>query len=805
MTLARVWKVNNFYSFFFIPLIIFCYTFEMMFRSNLLILLVLFSISTIFANYSFIEEPTIRVSLTTNARSVSISTSDAQLVSVSPEEEPKLLGISKITVSARAYRPPVFERYHFEIPNIATKEEADQIAKDVKETINETALVNLDPKANAYRIRIGEAKETLEEANAYKEFLAEKGFEDVELVTEKFEQPSDDALALAKQIQTNSGSQVRSLILSNPSEIAVKTGTVQPIADLLSANLREVIVNGGKSASFNSLKPVTISSTNERNIPVRFNGRAYRGKLEMFVNGRGTLSVINVVKLEDYVRGVVPNELGLPALEAQKAQAVAARTYAVSKIGQFAAEGFDVFPTTQSQVYRGYGSETSMGTQAVNETRGIIALYKGKPIRAMYTSTCGGRTEDVKNIYTDFDAPYLKGVECAFEGHGYFEPLLIKTTREPAKVDDENKLELVQIASQFAVNGFVMATPRFTDDWFNSPPNSTELASWTNQLASRFAKPFPLNSNDLAKPVEFADFLAKMLYPEGSADTLLSESDIEYQLSFADADDIDKDKRANVAMLFRDGWLSLYPDFHFRSHHPMSRSHLIRLIYSIYAKKKWLPALQSGVTKNSVDGKLVLKSGKGEKQLVVRPDVFLFRQFGDTFYQVKETALIGGESINYQTNFANEVIYLEVKPSSATTAPERVSPFTVWNANLSSSAVQSRLSRYVRGIGTLYDVNIKRKGFSRRAIELEIIGSNGKFALIGGKIRSALRLKEQLFVLNKRYDSNGRAISYSFTGKGWGHGIGMCQYGAFGLAKMGYKYDQILKHYYSGIDLPRSY
>jgi stage II sporulation protein D len=133
-----------------------------------------------------------------------------------------------------------------------------------------------------------------------------------------------------------------------------------------------------------------------------------------------------------------------------------------------------------------------------------------------------------------------------------------------------------------------------------------------------------------------------------------------------------------------------------------------------------------------------------------------------------------------------------------------MSPWENWNKTLSSSAVQSRLSRYVRGIGTLYDVNIKKVGFSRRPIELEIIGSNGVKTLKGGKIRSALRLPEQLFVMNKRY-SGTTAVSYTFTGRGWGHGVGMCQYGAYGMAKMGVKYDEIIKHYYTGVELTRAY
>jgi stage II sporulation protein D len=101
-------------------------------------------------------------------------------------------------------------------------------------------------------------------------------------------------------------------------------------------------------------------------------------------------------------------------------------------------------------------------------------------------------------------------------------------------------------------------------------------------------------------------------------------------------------------------------------------------------------------------------------------------------------------------------------------------------------------------------VNIKTKGYSRRATELEIIGSNGMKTLKGGKIRSALRLKEQLFVINKRY-SGTTVSSYTFTGRGWGHGVGMCQYGAYGMAKMGIKAEDIIKHYYTGVEITKAY
>jgi hypothetical protein len=209
-------------------------------------------------------------------------------------------------------------------------------------------------------------------------------------------------------------------------------------------------------------------------------------------------------------------------------------------------------------------------------------------------------------------------------------------------------------------------------------------------------------------------------------------------------------------------------------------------------------------TKATTDGRLVLRTGRTEKVIAVRSDVFLFREFGGTLYQVKEAALVGGETVKYLTDVSGQVWYLEIEPTSTPTVAENMSPFTNWTTTLGAGAVQSRLSRYVRGIGTLYDVNIKQKGYSRRAVEIEIIGSNGTKTLKGGKIRSALRLKEQLFVINKRYSGNAVA-SYTFTGRGWGHGVGMCQYGAFGLAKMGVKADEIIKHYYTGVDVAKAY
>jgi stage II sporulation protein D len=740
------------------------------------------------AHFYLAEEPTIRIGLATDARSVAISTADSQLTAISPQEPIKYLAVSKITALARAYRPPEVEVFNFEIAGIATREEADQIAKDAKEAIGENTSVLPDSTANIWRVRIGDSRPTPEEAADFKATLSEKGFDAAQIVTEKKLQPSADALAL---------SQKKSAI----------PNLVQPTASILDPNLREVVVSGADfTANFTSLKPVAFGSTNERAVPVSVNGKKYRGRIEVFVNNRGSLTVVNVVKMEDYLRGVVPNELGFPSLEAQKAQAVAARTYAVRNIGQFATQGFDMLPTTRSQVYKGFSSEAAMGTRAVDETRGIVATYAGKPIIAYYTSTCGGRTEDGENIFEKESGPYLRGVECSLEGQQHFEPFLVKSSRELPKIEKEAFVEMTRQAAFLAVNNFQIATPRFSDDWFESSPSETELRTWMSQISARLGQTFPAQVNsETAKPANFAQILGTLLYGADYADTMLSASDVNYNLPVADIEKIPINQRANVAILLRDGWLSLMPDATLRPDKQMSRARILSIILRLADKKKWLPALQTGTAKQSEFGKLILQSGKTTRALNLRPDVFLFRQFGDAAFQVKETALVGGEPVLFHTDAAGNVDYLEVRPTTNVTTAEKMSPLAFWNVSLSPGAVQSRLSRFVRGIGNLIDVNVKRRGFSRRAIELEIIGSNGVKTLKGGKIRSALRLKEQLFVLNKRYGANGSVTGYTFTGRGWGHGVGMCQYGAYGMAKMGVKYDRIIKHYYSGVDLTKAY
>ncbi|HET7712815.1 MAG TPA: SpoIID/LytB domain-containing protein, partial [Thermoanaerobaculia bacterium] len=143
--------------------------------------------------------------------------------------------------------------------------------------------------------------------------------------------------------------------------------------------------------------------------------KPYRTAARLFINSRGLLNVINELNLEDYLFGVVPAEMGpriYDEIEGLKAQAVAARTYAVRNFRQFASEGFDICPGPQCQAYKGFSGEEALSTQAVKETAGLIATHGGKPIDALYTATCGGETSDVSTMFPGRSDPYLKRARC---------------------------------------------------------------------------------------------------------------------------------------------------------------------------------------------------------------------------------------------------------------------------------------------------------------------------------------------------------------------------------------------------------
>lgn len=181
------------------------------------------------------------------------------------------------------------------------------------------------------------------------------------------------------------------------------------------------VLNGeGELTSFNSVanpyaasprKKAALATGDGLNLVSLISGAApakYRGSLEFRVEN-GKLAVVNELNIEDYLRGVVPAEIP-PAWpkEALKAQAVAARNYALQRVEVTRGSSYNVVNDQLSQVYRGYDAETAATNEAVEETRGMVMTSQGSLITAFFHASSGGYTENSEDVWLE-QLPYIKG------------------------------------------------------------------------------------------------------------------------------------------------------------------------------------------------------------------------------------------------------------------------------------------------------------------------------------------------------------------------------------------------------------
>jgi stage II sporulation protein D len=202
------------------------------------------------------------------------------------------------------------------------------------------------------------------------------------------------------------------IYLSNESEITaeVKNGNILNFS-LDDENIKLKIA--GKTFTSNVF---WIESGTDNKIIV-IDEKKYRGKLRVF-NLNNEIKIVNELKLEDYVKGVITREMpvgkGNDNYNALKAFSICIRTYAFNRIAQ-KRDSFDLYPDTRDQVYGGVVSETDFTNQIVDETAGQILSFDGKPAQVFYHSTCGGFTEDVQNVFNSVKVPYLISIKDGTE------------------------------------------------------------------------------------------------------------------------------------------------------------------------------------------------------------------------------------------------------------------------------------------------------------------------------------------------------------------------------------------------------
>jgi stage II sporulation protein D len=551
------------------------------------------------------------------------------------------------------------------------------------------------------------------------------------------------------------------------------------------------LLETGEEAELATLVPAAVGEL------LQVDAASYRGLVEVRPGQGGTLSVVNLLNLEDYLRGVVPNELSpqaFPQIEALKAQAVAARSYALAHLGEYSSKGFDVCATPACQVYAGRSSESALSDRAVAETSGVVATWRGRPIHAYYTSTCGGRTEDGGAIFDD-DEPYLRGVACAPEASSRQG---IRTAAAiPRNLPDSRTL--VRDVALLEAIGVVDAA-----EWdparLRGIPNDPELRAWTERLRAALHRAGCVSpvGGALARRATFVHHLVASVCWTERAERLLAPGDTEYLLQSEDVKGLDGDgERQAFALLVHEGLLSPQSDNTLRLDAALTRAEVFALLAGT-ALAAGAPALQEGELVSLAEGQLCVQHGEAVNAYPIDGPVRLLRDLDGVHAAASHLLLSIGDRVAYVLR-DGRVVYLEAEQSRQGAAADRYSRYYNWEVRLTPAEVEKAVSRYGH-VGRVRDLVPRRIGASGRVVELDVVGTSGELRLKGLKVRWGLGLRENLFVIDRQSGPAG-VERFVFTGKGWGHGVGLCQVGAFGMALAGSTYEAILRHYYSGIAL----
>jgi stage II sporulation protein D len=479
------------------------------------------------------------------------------------------------------------------------------------------------------------------------------------------------------------------------------------------------------------MSPGTKARIEPSGASIAIGGRTYRGAVEVFGNTRNTLTVVNELPLEQYLLGVVPNELSpttFGQVEALKAQAVAARTYIQRNRGQYRNEGYDICATDACQVYLGAGTEDASASQAVIDTRGVIATYDDKPINALYSSTCGGRTESAENVFGE-KVPYLVSTSCEYQ---HPEPLPFSSSR--SFMDWRTAVLAVARVANFSDAQRFMSLPD------RGEPPSTE-------------------------PAALAQFIRQAFYP--SVRTM-----------------------SDLSFVTEQGILP-----------PAGSLPTEELLFRLIDKKgafEW----QQGILVSWDGQRIKLLVGGQPREFSLGRDAPIYQRIGDERLPLRQGSWIGGELMDFRVE-GDTIQMLVYRINFANPAADRYSRLAVWQVHKSRQELDAAFKAL--NIGEFTDLRIVDRGPSERPVNTDVIGSRGRQTVRALRLRTLLGLRDSLFSFDIERNASGAVLGMMLYGRGWGHGVGMCQVGAYGMALDGASYEAILKKYYRGIELKKLY
>jgi stage II sporulation protein D len=507
----------------------------------------------------------------------------------------------------------------------------------------------------------------------------------------------------------------------------------------------------------------------------------YRGKVEVFPNAQGRLTVVNTLELETYLRGVVPKEMGaweFPSLEALKAQAVAARTYAVANRGKRAADGFDMGDTVADQVYGGRDGEQSLTDRAIQETEGLFATYGAKPIQALFMANCGGHTVDVAHVFGG-DAPYLKAAPCYAAT-----PLTLPFAAGlPVTAEAQQPWltwELLRLASG------ILPVEVLNAERLGRLATIAELEAPVKALQKRLgveAAPLPKEGNlhlALAQALGFHRVVEGQERPQDAAYFLPTE--------------LPQEQRLLATFLTRRGIVAAAA---WAAKEPPTLRQALATLGRLWQELEPLAPAEGTLL---LDRQVRRKRG-GPEPLPLSPKLLLAEEAPDGSLRLLPKADIQvGDRLKWLADEggAATVLVRRLDPDGA--AWDRYNPTAHWRVEFTEADLLASVRKRIRVTG-IRELKAEYNA-EGRVLDLTLVDERGAPHRVRGMhIRGLLGLKDNVF----RWLTVGQGAQrrWIFYGRGWGHGVGMCQTGAYGMALEGATFQAILAHYYPGMELRR--
>jgi stage II sporulation protein D len=719
--------------------------------------------------------PAIRIGLTTSASEVRISSSTALYLAEKTPEVPRQLTSGEIRIRVEREVEESIEIFRIQVGAFANPESAEDLRSRLAERFSIPVVVRESPSSHAKQVRIGEFRKKEEALSFASGALAKAGYNDTFIVR--------DAIV-------SGGGQLKLALRGSDS--------------LFRINRAGYIFYPAAATEF-----------------LRLDGKPYRGALDLSLNKDGKITVVNQLGMEEYLFGVVPSELSptqFPELSALEAQAVAARTYALKNMGKFSSDGFDLTADVRTQVYKGVSGEKETTNEAVRRTAGTAIYYHDKLIDAMYMSTCGGKTEDFSNVFDTAPVPYLKSVYCTIESDLEADSHQILIGNHPLDsivYSDDGSIANRNLELTTTLG--LIREEQFSADYLEGAAQGSEAQAWVEQarkLAKKDAQSTPPGKD--TQPItraEFIKYAAEFFFGSREIDTRISKTDIEYYMrNLKDGNAIPQGAQKAVAYVMQAGLWHPFPDNSVRGNEPIRRLDALNLL------TKWIEASQPQILtsgsivsltnaseENNGSATLTIKWGTRTQQFQLADEVRLFRLSGGRSTPADNVHVIGNEKVAFRAGTNGKIDFLEVELSPTGATSDRFSPVATWKVTMTRAAVREKLRSLASKVGEIQDFKPARIGSSGRAVKMQIIGSNGSTEMNGYSFRNSLGLRDTLFTITRTENPDGSIASFTFNGRGFGHGVGMCQVGAFGMAKAGKNYEEILKTYYQGVEIRKAY